>query len=83
MEARFLKSGRTGFYMAVIQEGELGSGDAVELIERGRNQISIATVLRLYLDPETRNAADVRRVLEVEALPSGWRRRFLKRLEGL
>ncbi len=44
MEARFLKSGRTGFYMAVIQEGELGSGDALELVERARRTVEAAVI---------------------------------------
>ena len=32
---RFLQSGRTGFYFAVTTEGEVGAGDAIELIESG------------------------------------------------
>jgi MOSC domain-containing protein YiiM len=31
---RFLESGRTGFYLRVLQEGEMGAGDALELVER-------------------------------------------------
>src|SRR3954465_3364904 len=31
---RFLASGRTGFYLRVVEEGELGAGDAIELTER-------------------------------------------------
>ncbi|MBI2115875.1 MAG: MOSC domain-containing protein, partial [candidate division NC10 bacterium] len=27
---RFLQSGRTGFYVAVLQEGEVGAGDGIE-----------------------------------------------------
>ncbi len=30
---RFLASERTGFYFAVLQEGEVGVGDQIELIE--------------------------------------------------
>src|SRR5262249_2371294 len=31
---RFLASGRTGFYLRVLQEGEVAAGDALELVER-------------------------------------------------
>jgi len=33
MIKRFLGSERTGFYFAVLQEGEVGVGDQIELIE--------------------------------------------------
>ncbi|HUZ46228.1 MAG TPA: MOSC domain-containing protein [Terriglobia bacterium] len=80
MEARFLASGRTGFYLAVVEEGEIRAGDPAEQVEHGRNQISISTLLRLYYGPEPLDAALVRQVLEIDELPSGWRKRFLKRL---
>src|SRR5262249_2552939 len=31
---RFLASGRTGFYLRVLQEGEVGAGDVVEVAEK-------------------------------------------------
>jgi MOSC domain-containing protein YiiM len=34
MVRRFLASGRTGFYFAVIREGEVGAGDEINLIAR-------------------------------------------------
>jgi MOSC domain-containing protein YiiM len=30
MVKRFLRSGRTGFYLAVLQEGEIGAGDPLQ-----------------------------------------------------
>ncbi|MBI4466759.1 MAG: MOSC domain-containing protein, partial [Acidobacteria bacterium] len=48
MPKRFLASRRTGFYLAVAQEGEAGAGDAIELLERNANSISVADVTRLY-----------------------------------
>src|SRR5262245_14390665 len=32
MVKRFLRAGRSGFYLAVVREGEIGAGDAVERI---------------------------------------------------
>jgi MOSC domain-containing protein YiiM len=39
---RFLRSGRTGFYLRVLEEGELGPGDAVEVLGGGEGQPTIA-----------------------------------------
>jgi len=41
---RFMKSGRTGFYLAVLKEGEVGAGDAIELIGADQHRISVAAV---------------------------------------
>jgi MOSC domain-containing protein YiiM len=43
---RFLESGRTGFYLAVLQEGDVGAGDAIVLISRDEDQDTIADVVR-------------------------------------
>jgi MOSC domain-containing protein YiiM len=45
MVKRFLKSGRTGFYLAVLQEGEIGAGDAIEPSGRDPQRTSIAAVV--------------------------------------
>ena len=34
MVKRFLQSGRTGFYFAVLKEGEVAAGDSIELLEK-------------------------------------------------
>ena len=34
MIKRFLKSGRSGFYLSVAKEGDVGAGDAIELLSR-------------------------------------------------
>src|SRR5882724_3223879 len=39
MIKRFLASERTGFYFAVLQEGEVGVGDQIELIESGERSV--------------------------------------------
>ena len=56
MVKRFLRSGRTGFYLAVLKEGEIGAGDAIELAGREPPGISIAAVVAA----KTRSRADVR-----------------------
>ncbi|MBZ5600016.1 MAG: MOSC domain-containing protein [Acidobacteriia bacterium] len=80
MIKRFLASGRTGFYFAVLEEGKARVGDTVELLHRDPNHVSVTDVVRLYVakqpDPDL-----VRRTVAVAALPANWRSHFLQRLE--
>src|SRR5207247_1080959 len=48
MVKRFLQSGRTGFYFAVLKEGEVAAGDSIELIEGDEHNIPVADVVNLY-----------------------------------
>jgi MOSC domain-containing protein YiiM len=79
---RFLRSGRTGFYVAVLQEGEVGAGDTADLIARDGNNITVADITRLYVS-EKDNLDLLHRAVRVEALPEGWRDYFLKQIEKL
>jgi MOSC domain-containing protein YiiM len=42
MIKRFYRSGRSGFYLAVAKEGELGAGDEISLLHRDAEAITIA-----------------------------------------
>jgi MOSC domain-containing protein YiiM len=77
---RFLQSRRTGFYFSVLKEGEVGAGDAVELIARDRHDVTIADIVRLYAF-EKRDVETLRRALAVEALPESWKEYFRQRLD--
>lgn len=79
---RFLQSERTGFYLAVLQEGEVGAGDELELIERNTHDVRVNDITRLYTR-EKQNAALLRRAIAVEALPESWRDYFQDRLDKL
>ena len=48
MVKRFLRSGRTGFYLAVAEEGTVEAGDLVVLMSRDESSASITDVLRQY-----------------------------------
>ena len=80
MVKRFLASGRTGFYLAVLREGEVGAGDAIQLVARDELGVSIAEVTRLYVGEHPDHEA-LRRAIRVPALPASWRAHFLERLE--
>ena len=77
---KFLQSNRVGFYMRVLQEGEVGAGDSIELVETDPQQITVEAMNRLlYFDPE--NVEDATRALGIAALSPGWRGSFEERLE--
>lgn len=79
---RFLTSERTGFYFAVVQEGEVGVGDPIELIEASKRNVKVRDITLLYTR-EKRNIGLLRRAIEVEALPESWKSYFQHRLEKL
>ena len=79
MVKRFLQSGRTGFYCAVLKEGEVAAGDSIELLERDKHNIPVADVVNLYRG-DAGNQDLLRRVSELPALPNSWREYFRKRL---
>ncbi len=47
MIRRFLRSGRSGFYLAVLREGEVESGDAIKFTGRDPDAPSVADVAAL------------------------------------
>lgn len=79
MVKRFLQSKRTGFYLAVIREGEVENGDTIELIHRVESGVTIADIANLY-SADSQNQELLRRASELPALPQGWKDYFRKRL---
>ena len=66
---RFQVAGRTGAYLRVIEEGDVGAGDAIDVFERPAHGITLHDMWRSLADPE--RAAMLR---EVPRLPEFWRR---------
>ena len=79
---RFLLSERTGFYLSVLKEGEVGVGDELELLKANAAGVKVVDVTRLY-STDKDNVDLLRRVLTVEELPESWREYLQKRLENL
>jgi MOSC domain-containing protein YiiM len=52
MVKRFWASGRSGFYLSVVQEGALEAGDEIQLAAFGQPAVAVAAVVRLYRDPK-------------------------------
>jgi MOSC domain-containing protein YiiM len=79
MVKRFLRSGRTGFYLAVIQEGDIGAGDSLDLVAEDNGQVTVADVVGLYA-ADAGNQDLLRRASELSSLPESWREYFRERL---
>jgi MOSC domain-containing protein YiiM len=82
MVKRFLASARTGFYLAVTREGEVGAGDEMKLLSRDPNAVPVSEITRLYIVKgfSTADGTLIRKALQVEALPESWKQYFRERL---
>lgn len=78
---RFLKSGRSGFYLAVLKIGELKAGDRVEIYSRDENRVSVSDIVRLYVEDKN-DIETMRRAMNVDVLPEGWKEAFRRRSGG-
>ena len=72
MIKRFLVSGRSGFYLSVIEPGDVAAGSRVEILYRDSNSVTISDIVHLHLgqagDPEL-----LQRALNVTSLPENWK----------
>jgi ferredoxin-NADP reductase/MOSC domain-containing protein YiiM/ferredoxin len=72
MPALLVSHHRPGFYMRVLQEGEVGAGDEIVKVAAGPQQVTIAEVdSLLYLPGHPRDRLE--RALRVPALSPGWK----------
>lgn len=85
MVKRFLASGLTGFYFAVIQEGSVGAGDGLELLKTDERAVPVSEITRLYVARtySDEEVSTLERALEVPALPKSWKAHFRERLRTL
>src|SRR5712671_6634324 len=83
MVRRFLASGRTGFYFAVTQEGDVGAGDDIAVIARDPNRVPVSEVTRLYIAKSYGHdeVSSIQRASRVKALPESWKAYFQQRLQ--
>ena len=85
MVKRFLASGRTGFYVAVLREGEVGAGDEITVLSRDASSLSVPEVTRLYVAKRwgAEELVSLRSALQVGALPEDWKNYFRARMQKM
>lgn len=75
MAALLVADGRPGFYLRVLQEGEVEAGQEIVKIRTGPEGMSIAEISRLlYLPGHPRQKLE--RALRIPALSAGWKGSF-------
>src|SRR5262249_47433415 len=47
MIKRFASSGRSGFYVSIVVEGDVGRGDDIRIVWRARNSVSVADIFAM------------------------------------
>jgi ferredoxin-NADP reductase/MOSC domain-containing protein YiiM/ferredoxin len=75
MPALLTSSGRPGFYLRVLQEGEVGAGDEIVKVGEARERMTVAEINSL-LYSSTHPRDQLERALRIEALSPGWRWSF-------
>jgi MOSC domain-containing protein YiiM len=79
MVKRFAASGRSGFYVAVVKEGEIARGDRIELTHRAAGSLTVDVIAALRTDDEGKGDL-LTRAVTLSALPAGWKDHFRHRL---
>jgi len=83
MVRRFLAARRTGFYVAVVREGDVRAGDEIRLLVRSPLAVPVSEITRLYVAKSYRDEdlAAIERAVQVEALPQSWKKYFRERMQ--
>jgi ferredoxin-NADP reductase/MOSC domain-containing protein YiiM len=81
MPALLTSSGRPGFYFRVLQEGEVGPGDAIVKVGEAKERMTIAEINALLYCPD-HSRERLEQALRIGALSPGWRSSFDALLES-
>jgi MOSC domain-containing protein YiiM len=81
LHQRMQESGRCGFHMRTIEEGEIRAGDPVELVRRAGHGITVAAVLDLY-HGRSRDHELFRRLETLEEFAVQGKRDIARKLAG-
>ena len=75
MPALLTSSGRPGFYFRVLQEGEVGAGDAIVKVGEAKERMTVAEINALLYHPD-HSRERLEHALQIAALSPGWRSSF-------
>ncbi len=78
---RFTEALRPGAYMRIVTEGDVGAGDAIEVVSKPGHDLSVRDVFRIY----TRDRDECGRLLAVPQMSDAWKswaREMLQRVKG-
>ena len=75
MPALLTSSGRPGFYLRVLREGEVGASDQIVKVGEAHERMTVAEINALLYSPNHPRDR-LERALRIEALSPGWRSSF-------
>jgi ferredoxin-NADP reductase/MOSC domain-containing protein YiiM len=68
---RFQATGRLGFYFRICEQGDIGAGDAIELVDRDEASVTIAEFVDTYVD-HMQEPGRLTRILASRDLSESW-----------
>ena len=72
MAALLVAHGRPGFYLRVLEEGDVRAGDDVLKVASGSETMTVADVNALLYLGDRHDVGQLRRALRIPALSPGW-----------
>src|SRR5205809_2537910 len=81
MPALLTSSGRPGFYLRVLREGEVGASDQIVKVGEAHERMTVAEINALLYSPNYPRDR-LERALRIEALSPGWRSSFAALLQS-
>ena len=77
----FMFSGKVGFYLRVLQAGDVGAGDAIECLGRDPVGLNVRESM-LALSNQAERFEIIAKALQIDALSSAWRSDLAQRQAG-
>jgi MOSC domain-containing protein YiiM len=81
--AKFIKSGRYGFYLRVLEEGAVKTGDPIELVKKSDSEMSVWRIMQIMHAGSATNRNEVIKALAIQTLSADWRSEFEQKLSSL
>ncbi len=73
IQQRFAKADRPGTYLRIISEGDITSGDAIEIKPNAATSVTVADIARIYNQRSTeRDPEALAALLDVQGLSEAW-----------
>jgi MOSC domain-containing protein YiiM len=76
---RFLESRRVGYYLRVVEEGDVGAGDPIARVAHDETSLDVESLVALWL-ARAPDEATLRRATRLAALADAWRLPLRERL---
>ncbi len=76
ISARIRKSGQSGFYFSVVEEGIIKNGDSIEYVNRDENRVTVSDFNQI-INGESEIADIIFRASKIDALPPKLKDQFL------